>query len=694
MVRKCLQYFLESSQFPGQEAYLVIAIDDLDMAHYNTGTSGGRVNSNSYKIMREISKYFSVPGVIVLAAYNHTNLQQQCCGFFAASNLDYFQHINETEEILRSGEKLASDFLEKVFAPAYRVYMPSWRKRDYFGQNIKIDIGSGTEFNHIFERYRKAGRTVFQIKELLLILYAEKAGIYYDCEGKKRHFLEVDSLRALNSTLHILIGGDVAQKLSNNQLPNESRENVFKRIMDDVYFRFISEHLYLEKEKMFIYELLGQQVDRRSEHVVQRVAPKIEPLGRNYKLDIKDLLNEKRQYLEFDRIREIDSMLAMARDNHEAVYSYAELLHCIYHMTREEFFSKEFVACLLHSYSVCMTQLYEQFKAAKSGVSRENYIRYYRNHGTGQDGSKVKPYFPNYGSSRILRKESGRKAELSITEEESSKFQEINDKYQVFKSIIGKTVLGFWTQYYFPAVKLTEKSNEQEEIIFAMGSFNGIRDTEFKGVFKIGGTDTDADIHRMLDESIFFMSMYPDLLQWKSLEVNVPNDRNGKNHSIEMKYNGEPRFELTAFIKLTILYQEYLNKMEHLLIEAFQAERQENGADVSFIDYVCNQIESYFENLWNAYYNWDKRYGNMILPIYSMDLMYNLAKHLFVECKDEDTDIPFQQYSQRFLDNYIIMLEKFVHHLDRIDKFYCLTGNDSFAEKFLNRPHIQLLREL
>ena len=142
--------------------------------------------------------------------------------------------------------------------------MPSWKKRDYFERNIRIDIGSSIDADDILIRYQKAGRTVFKIKDLLLILYAEKAGIYYDYEGKKRHFLEPDSLRALNSILQILIGESVKENQGVNQLHlrKENRENVFKRIMDDVYFRFVSERLYLETERRLFSELLEQQIGR------------------------------------------------------------------------------------------------------------------------------------------------------------------------------------------------------------------------------------------------------------------------------------------------------------------------------------------------------------------------------------------------------------------------------------------------
>lgn len=98
--------------------------------------------------------------------------------------------------------------------------------------------------------------------------------------------------------------------------------------------------------------------------------------------------------------------------------------------------------------------------------------------------------------------------------------------------------------------------------------------------------------------------------------------------------------------------------------------------------------------MWEAYYDWDKNYGNMVLPVHSLDLMYNLTKHQFLECREQNTVMPRQEYNEKFIDSYIDMLWKFWKRLDRADQFYCLQGNDRFAEKFFQCPYIQLLRKL
>ncbi len=675
LVKECLQFFQEYDRDFVKESYLVIAIDDLDMAHYNERTAGrDSVNMRSYEIMREISKYFSIPGVIVLAAYNHTNLQRQCSGFFIGSNSNYYRQINSKVETLRSGETLAGEFLEKTFTSAYRLYMPSWKKWDYFNWNILIDIGADATLDDLFKPYRENGKYIFKIKDLLKILFAEKIGVYYDCEGKKRHFLEANSLRALNSMLYLLIGEDAIKSnhIGNLLIEKENRGDVFKRIMDDVYFRFINERLYLEEEKAFFYELLELQIDRRSERIVQKVAPRIEPLGRNKQLEIRLLLEEKNQE------RRMDGQIVKTMDNSEVAYSYAELLHCIYHMTRQEIrqgvkresiFSKEFVACILHSYSVCLTKIYDQYHTVKMKIDRDLYIEYYRS--------------LQYKKEDVLKK---------LSKHDKEKLESVDQNYQILKGVIGKTVFGFWTQYYFPCVNMVVNEKVLDDKKHALGALSNIRDTNFHVEFL---SQKSSNIDDMLKKCIFLMSLYTDVIQWERIEIKCKKRRTGQVFDIIMEYDGEEiYFELTAFAKLSVLYPEYLCKMEKLLIEGFACQNNEERSVKQFKKEVCNKIKSYFHKLWNDYYDWDKSYGGMAFPIHNFDLMYNLIKHLFLEHKEKNAYTYVLKDGVAFLDEFLAMIQRMDNHLKKIDEFYCLSGNDSFSGKLLNSPFIKLLKEI
>ncbi len=62
-----------------EQRFLVITLDDIDIARRKKGD--GKENWGTYKIMSTIYKYLTVPGVIVLTAYDYSNLQERCLSF-------------------------------------------------------------------------------------------------------------------------------------------------------------------------------------------------------------------------------------------------------------------------------------------------------------------------------------------------------------------------------------------------------------------------------------------------------------------------------------------------------------------------------------------------------------------------------------------------------------------------------------
>ena len=142
LVQQFIKYISASTGEVAKECYMVICIDDLDMAHYNTQNSNktkSRINNKSYEIVNSIHKYFSIPGVIVLTAYNYENLMLQSEKFFIDSDKTANDKGHEKESQQMNSSKLASQFVDKVFSPAYRVYLPSWKKND-FGSSLIRNI--------------------------------------------------------------------------------------------------------------------------------------------------------------------------------------------------------------------------------------------------------------------------------------------------------------------------------------------------------------------------------------------------------------------------------------------------------------------------------------------------------------------------------------------------------------------------
>ncbi len=694
LVIECLQYFNGHNKHSSKEMYLVITIDDLDMAHYNKRVARqGQLNIRSYEIMRLLSKYFSIPGVIVLTAYNHTDLYQQCSSFFAGSNASNYHDEYEIGEDLKSGSRLATEFMEKVFLPMYRFYMPSWKKWDYNRRAIQIDVDKYSLQEDIFTRFLQSEnpKHIFTIKELLLILYAEMLGIYYDCEGKKKHFLEPGSLRELSNTLYLFVDEESREGSQELHLAKKDKNegNVFKRVMDDAYFRYASEHIYLEKERVLFNDLLEYQPQRRGEKIVQLISPMVKPLGRTNRQIVKLLKQERQEHGQYTSQRlysrgDLEEAISFWEDNSDVSYSYAELIHSIYHMTRSEKpYSKELVACILHSYSIALSQLYDSFNNAKKKLAQieENgkdiYIKGYR--------KLLKEKQEVERGDNIENNAEGK-------DEEKIRIKEIEGYAQPLKEVIGNTVFGKWTEYYFPKVYTKHIKDDYAVII---GCFENMREAAFKVNFLLAGASTDENIEDIIKGCIFLMMMHSDILQWKQLEVEITR-KSGKEEVGELNiWNSEEiKFELTAFINVSIFYPEYLYKMEQLLLDSFVEKRKDQDVEKEFKAKLRETTEKIFKGLWEKYYEWDKVYGNMILPVHNFDLMYNLIKHLFKEGKEINERTLDISDKNAFMEEFQLMILRIEKHLEEIDHFYYLQNENSFLEKFKKCPFFTLLEEV
>lgn len=316
----------------------------------------------------------------MLTAYNYENLMLQSEKFFIESDKTANEKYHEKESQQMTSSRLASQFVDKVFPPAYRVYLPSWKKNDFGSSSTRIDIATGILGENVLDKYIENTDPTLSIKKFILALYAEKMGIFYDPLGKKIHFLEPDSLRNIVDVVAIFEGVEEYE---------EQKQRLLKKIKEDAYFRFVQEKLFLSKEREYFTELQELRIDRRSQEIVKEFCGKIPCLGKAVKKDIDKYranmqkIALKNGYTFFDYSR-IDSLIAKKEDNSNVKYSLAEFVHCIYHMTRNgEKYSKEMIACILNSYTVHLSELFSEYQKEKRRMDLNEYITYVqskRNH--------------------------------------------------------------------------------------------------------------------------------------------------------------------------------------------------------------------------------------------------------------------------------------------------------------------------
>lgn len=697
LVKTYLQTINEDeTEFVRKKRFLIIVIDDLDMYQKKScDTNENGINYGCYEIMRSIQQYLSVPNVIVLVAYNHTHLYDQCLEYFNYETSVDLAQIGVQENLYRNKE-LASQFMEKVFEVNARLYMPSWRKRDFDNENIiKIDINTKDE-NEILQSFYTKSREdkIITIKKFVLMLLGEKTGIYFDCQGLKKHFFEPDTFRSLYNTANFLMDMECCYNLvrEKRELKYDICRDNIRQIKEDFSFHFAQEKLTDIHEKKLFDEWQMQVIDRRGSEIVNILKKTTVALGKAEKKKLWNLQGNTK-----------NSVLPYELNNQNVKYSLAELVHSIYHMTRDEvYYTKELVACILFSFTLQLTDLYQCYRKEIKEISQNDYFLY------------------------------------DLENEKNYLYRNIQSKLDVFKNFIGNSVCGKWTQYYFPEIRIDYTGSipadasiigyrEIKSLLFSVNyryleiaelrnQLNCIRNNEDEN-------QKESKFLKVIYQILFIAMTQTDMLYWKKenikCKITPPTPRTfnltGEEKRVEKEFDisfeitrvfeeNTGAIDLTGCFKYTIFYNELLKKIENLLLDAVD-NIEINDNDDSSLKLVqikdgipiCKElIKACFEKIWKEYYEWEIEYGNMMLPIYNLDITYNIIKRVFIECKRENLSeilIDNSSKSNIFLEEYEKMLMRFRKYLKEIDKYYCIEM-DGFSATFEKSPFINMFNNL
>lgn len=352
-------------------------------------------------------------------------------------------------------------------------------------------------------------------------------------------------------------------------------------------------------------------------------------------------------------------------DNSDVEYSYAELVHSIFHMTRcENGYSKKFVACILYSYTLQLTEIYRLYLWNRHELPKEEFFSVYRN----RYENKITD------------------ASIEVKAEKIRKYE------KELLAVIGKTTCGKWAQYFFPEI-LPRRAVEMEpaytgarhQLVIA-GYIKG-RGVEF--VLSFMNSDS-MEITALKIKTILFLAMLRlDVSKWDFKELECKRKTDGR-YIIYFRQNEAEDIELTAFFKHTFLYTVLLNKIESLLLEPL-----ENDGKFSQIK---TKVKAVFSDLWESYYTWDQKYGNAMIPFYNLDVTYNMIKKLYLEYEQIHMDyvtITLNDKNTSFLNEYKKMLDRFVGYLKNLDRKYYLDKNGiPLSEIFTECPFYKMVDDL
>ena len=546
----------------GKESYLVISVDDIDVSRPSRKYAGD-TRTGAYEIMYSLQQYFSVPNVIILVSYNHINLYNQTLEYFYTSSI---QRGNDNTFEQKNAEELSSQFMEKTFPINMRLYMPSWRKRDFQNEHlIQIEVMNNPK--NVLRNYQNEGKTRLSVKNFVLSLTGEKTGIYFDVEGRKKHFLEPDNLRSLCNFTEFLLSMRDCENISGN--PTEWYECYkynMNRLKEDIYFRYIREKLSVTSEMALMEEWLEDPIDRRSEKIVRLLSLSTAPLGKKAKEERDcSLLEAEREYEEYGDFIQLKAIEKRLNDNSRVAYSYAEFVHSIFHMTRDShYYSRSMVGVLLYSYTVHLTETFQLYMWNKRRMQEEYYINSFR--------------MPERNKELI---------------EKNKEFHEEAEKhYNIIKNVIGRTVCGKWTEYFLPEMyTYSEVKNpaygstltnpyiigyvEKSKVNFGVKYEFNRGDLQCSGH---GNQKGKSEFERQLSYFLFVAMQHTDLLFWtqESIECNLSLNEEKVDFRLSTYLpENTADLDLTSCFKYVFFYAEVFAHLEKIILGALEKNEQE-----------------------------------------------------------------------------------------------------------------------
>ena len=629
------------------ETFLVVSIDDIDM----------NVESG-FEILEKIQRYLKVNRLIVLLSVNHEQMKL-CCQKHFQSVISNNQR-KDIEELNRYIDKLADQYMEKAMPSYSRVYLPSFKKMDYDRNNVvKIRDSKNLE-------------KAYSIKQDMFLEAWRKTKIRYDTEGKKRHFLEPESLRELNNwkiyrTYMLEIGDEKSDKFL------EVLDFNYRRTMDDLLFRYADEVLQNSESKLFV-SLSELHIARRGREIVNEFL-------HNYSE-------------EFEVNDEIDYF----RDDYSNFgYSYGELLRALYWMGRTHIYDKKLVHAILAMYSLTLTKIFYRYKC-----------------------------------------------ECDFTDLEESKKINNNSNYKIIKEIMNTSVGGSWSKYLVPILKLDiveakggEKQKLREDYFVgcakkclkeeATVGGVGFRLSEEIGAIidslkKDNGTTIDYSQFIKLLNAMqweFLLTLFLSNGEWKFKEKQKPEQIFGfmsnteedsskeniisgeteeyKDSSDIIQENryvyilGKSDYNIMNFINNIFEFDERLRYFIKKLLILVKKDDSDNQVEAIVNTIIKELLEE--ENFYSRMYDWRKMSAGMIVPVYSIDIYYNMFKRLVRNQTLFDSD---RIEKEELFDVLLLLLDNIENALRKNDEAYQeiveLNEGDKFAHIFRACPFIEKIR--
>lgn len=600
------------------KTFLVLAIDDVDM-NVDFG----------FEILDKIQRYLKVKGLIVLLAINYEQMKICCEKRFARVFSDYTRNLSGEKQDYVT--KIAEEYTEKVLPSYMRVYLPSLKKKDYDRERLtSLEISM-----------RGGDKKTVPIKKGVFLLAEQKTMVRYDGQGKKRHFMEPDTLRNLNNNCVFYMSMDTVKESDEDFL--EKLDFNIRRSMDDLLFRFAFEHLP-DKERKILTRLSEEDIRRRGEIIVSTL--------------LKEVNRKDKNRLDFFVKKDNEKSALFDSDCRLFGYSYGELMRSFYFYGREEIFDKKLVHGFLAMYSLSLTKIFYRYKKLEAGHAELSLDekRNYRILKEIMNGSAAGSW-ALYIMPKVITSELEAKIYYS----------------GAVKSVQMKGI-------YIPV------DNERED----MNEMQKDRDS----VISVVANEVDGMKYQMI--LLLFLSGYrteepfeENQLYFEIVDNYIKEDAEQDDYAKCRKQeigfkNVKADYNVMNFVNNIFIFDEIMDNM----IKAVCLRYKESI--LKDVEKPEEQVKKKLKEDGNSFYaqmtKWTMESGGMVLPIYAADIYYNMLKRIARELKRNPEGYIGERELFIYLQKLMVKIEK---HLAAADKIY---GEEHFQNIWNTCPVIMELK--
>ena len=549
------------------ETFLVVAIDDMDM-NVNAG----------FEILEKVQRYLRVRHLIVLLAVNQEQMKLCCERHFA--EIFEKQIGYKVENRKKRISELADQYMEKGLPLYTRVYLPSLKKMDYDRNHVTKMKIEGEE------------NRIESIKMAVFITMWKKTRVRYDVEGKKRHFMEPQSLRELNNS------GIFRKHMKDLIWDKDDKTNFleqldfnYRRCMDDLLFRYANEILSGEDSRFFL-QLSEMDIRRRGETIVSRFCAMAE---RKNEGEIENYESE------IFRVELLDGYKKFR-------YSYGEMLHAIFCFGRMDVHKKPLIHALLAMYTLTLTKIFYRYKEGDTGsdLKKRNYVMLKELLCDSIGGSWSRQLLPKVRIQSLQPKH--------LDSEKSFYAGAAKGVKSIFKLVI------------------SEKG--REIVLESLKSHNDLEDeVQMEDWYQKLPIEERKEIEWQF---ILFMFLSTNYAQYSQ-----KNEQVETNDEIK-EVDGIGGKEEQAYVETVVENADYniMNFVNNTFIF--------NEKVIEFADKICGKdiggvLKQHIENVetdiygkendnnksfWKSMFDWHRQFGGMVIPAYAIDVYYNMFKRL------------------------------------------------------------------